>query len=236
MKRVLVFLLLFQAVSTFSRMKKCFGTGDVAFAIDGSESVGEIIFEVVKNFTIDTIDNMIIGPDNFNIAAMVFSSSLTLEDQFDFHEYQEKQHLKELIGNLYYIREGTRTDLAIKRMQEMLDSAPRKTVPKIMVLITDGKSASPVKTIAEAKLSKSKLTDIIVVGVNIDSSDISAIYELHAVVSDPDMILWLSFDHLRFHSPEQLLDSICQNASSSIITLLSFLALFFTRLFCKRCF
>ncbi|KAL3856169.1 hypothetical protein ACJMK2_010952 [Sinanodonta woodiana] len=194
---------------------KCMGIGDVAFAIDGSESVGQTNFELEKDFTIETIDSMAIGPDNFNIAAMVFSSSLTLTDQFDFNEFQEKQHLEGLIRDFFYIQEGTRTDLAIKRMQEMLDAAPRKSVPKIMVLITDGKSASPMKTIAEARLAKSKLTHIIVIGVGINSSDIPAIHEINAVASDPDMTLWITFDHLRFSSPDDLLDIVCQIATTT---------------------
>jgi hypothetical protein len=76
-----------------------------------------------------------------------------------------KQVLKILARSLKQPKLGTNTAKGIERVRLMIRNQGRSNAPKIMVVITDGKSKSPGDTINQANIAKAEGITVIALGV-----------------------------------------------------------------------
>ena len=68
--------------------------------------------------------------------------------------FRNKALLKILARNLKHPKDGTNTARGIQKVRDMMRAEGRPFAPKIMIVITDGRSMNPAKTIAQANLAK----------------------------------------------------------------------------------
>lgn len=141
----------------------CNVPGDVVVVMDGSDSIADDDFIRQKNFVADLIDNFEIGAESLHVGLIVYST--LIGDTVGLVPTKSKDLLKILARNLRHPKIGTNTARGIERARQMIKKEGRDFAPKIIVVITDGRSSSPQNTIAQAAMAKAEGTTLISVGV-----------------------------------------------------------------------
>ncbi|KAM8966281.1 collagen alpha-1(XIV) chain isoform 2-T2 [Pelodytes ibericus] len=124
---------------------------DLVFLVDGSWSIGDDNFHKVISFLYSTAGAFDeIGPDGTQIGIAQFSDDARTE--FKLNSYNNKGSLLNAIQNIAYKGGNTKTGRAIKHVRDDLftyESGMRKGVPKVLVVITDGRSQDEVNKVAQ---------------------------------------------------------------------------------------
>uniref|UniRef100_A0A8C7MSH0 Uncharacterized protein n=1 Tax=Oncorhynchus kisutch TaxID=8019 RepID=A0A8C7MSH0_ONCKI len=152
---------------------------DMVMLVDGSWSIGRTNFRRVRDFLEGLVTPFHIGPDRVQIALSQYSGDPRTEWQLN--NFTTKEQLLEAVRNFRYKGGNTFTGQALLHvLEENLrhESGARPDTPRILILLTDGKSQDD--AIAAANRLKNTGVEIIAVGVkNADES------ELRQVASEP---------------------------------------------------
>ena len=158
---------------------------DLVFVLDSSGSIGIVNFQLIRNFVTNIIQNLDIGPDKNRVGVIVYSNTATV--QFSLNTHQTNVSLLNAVASIPYIGRGTDTAdgiiTCIQQFNTQFGARPKSSgIPRIAIVVTDGRSNSPPATIAAAKRAHAAriLTYAVGVGSNID------MVELNAIASDPD--------------------------------------------------
>ena len=136
-------------IFTVIPLSKCQNALDIVFLLDGSQSVKESNFKLVKNYTVDLISKFEINPYNTRIGIVEFST--LVNPKIELGQYDNFQNLSEAIEKIQMSNFGTSTHKAIVYMRNMFKQSQRSSAIKVVVCITDGLSVSPNFTQVEAK-------------------------------------------------------------------------------------
>ncbi|XP_072370167.1 collagen alpha-1(XII) chain-like isoform X5 [Scyliorhinus torazame] len=191
----------------------CMGAkADLVFLIDGSWSIGDENFHKILQFCFDTIgalDN--IGPIGMQISLVQFSDDAKAEFKLD--TYSDKGMTLAALQIIHYKGGNTKTGRALEYLYDHVFVYPngmRKTVPKVLVVVTDGRSQDEVKKPALA-LQEAGYS-VFVVGV----ADID-VTELKNIGSKPSTRhLFLVDDFDAFEKiQDELITFLCETATST---------------------
>uniref|UniRef100_A0A803Y877 Collagen alpha-1(XIV) chain n=1 Tax=Meleagris gallopavo TaxID=9103 RepID=A0A803Y877_MELGA len=123
---------------------------DLVFLVDGSWSIGDDNFNKIISFLYSTVGALDkIGPDGTQVAIIQFSDDPRTE--FKLNAYKTKETLLEAIQRIAYKGGNTKTGKAIKHAREVLftgEAGMRKGIPKVLVVITDGRSQDDVNKVS----------------------------------------------------------------------------------------
>lgn len=192
------------AVASFSG--QCVGPEAVAFALDGSESINTTNFDQLKQFVKANIDQFVIGANNIQIAAFVFSQQIG--DGFPFSGQDTKYTVFAKLDALNLIRMATFTDVAINEMIRLLIQ-PNVPSPKVGVVLTDGESYDPDKTRIAAITARAIGITLIAVGIGVTPGS-SAATELNAITGNPSQVLLINGYNQLTNLTSILSDLLCQ--------------------------
>ncbi|XP_041101607.1 collagen alpha-1(XIV) chain-like isoform X3 [Polyodon spathula] len=153
---------------------------DIVLLVDGSWSIGRINFRLVRSFLENLVSAFNVGSDETRVGLAQYSGDPRIE--WHLNAFNSKEALIDAVKNLPYKGGNTLTGLALTYILENSykpESGARPGVPKIGILITDGKSQDDV--IPPAKSLRDAGIELFAIGVkNADES------ELRAIASDPD--------------------------------------------------
>uniref|UniRef100_A0A671VWS0 Collagen type XII alpha 1 chain n=1 Tax=Sparus aurata TaxID=8175 RepID=A0A671VWS0_SPAAU len=142
----------------------CAAIADVVFLVDGSWSVGKPNFKYIRNFISATAGAFQIGEDKTRVGVIQYSNDARSE--FNLNTHLTRPSLLRAIGSLPYKGGDTRTgdalDFVLKNTFNEAAGA-RKDFPKVLVIITDGKSEDPVESYA--RQLRSRGVEIFVLGI-----------------------------------------------------------------------
>ena len=179
----------------------------MVFVSDQSGSVGVENNGIALQFISSVIDFFTIGENNTQIGLVTYSRFARV--RFDLDDYHSKAQIQNVIGNIGFPGGSTLTALGLFQAGVILNPSQARGsrplsegVPKIVVLLTDGRS----NTISIESVSQS----LHAAGVQVFTVGIGSIFlpELKFIASDPD----------RFHV--FLLDSF--NDAGGFVDFLSF--------------
>lgn len=176
-------LLLFLTVNSVFGDEPCGKPADIAFVIDSSSSIWGPHFDIQVQFVQELVKKFDIGPNTTHVAALTFSDKVATEFYFNEVETAEKA-VAEVAKIAHKNGKSTLTHDALHAMRLDLFSpsnGARINVPKIGILLTDGKSTYSSKTKEEARLAKESGIKILAIGIGFKVND----DELEAVVSPP---------------------------------------------------
>ena len=172
---------------------------DIYFVLDESGSVEFSNYQMMKQFVNNTVNEFDIGPDDTQVGVISFSSTPRL--QFPLNTYHDKASLLTAINALPYNGGGTSTHLAIDLLRtdgftSTNGGRPQsQAIPRVAVVITDGRSANPTATATAAEIAHNE--DIIIFAVGVGSGVNTN--ELDAIASDPSYVSTLTgFDSSQF--------------------------------------
>ncbi|XP_069790511.1 collagen alpha-3(VI) chain-like isoform X2 [Narcine bancroftii] len=165
---------------TLTALKK-----DIVFLIDGSAGMGQSFLQV-REFLIQVVQQLEIGPNNDKICMVRYSSDPRVE--FGLDTYLTKEEILEAIRRLSPttgrpLNTGLALDFVAKNVFTPSAGGRRDPgVSQILVLITAGKSRDDVGPAA----GRVKLAGIVPIAIGAKSADTS---ELQKIVFDPAFIL-----------------------------------------------
>ncbi|XP_029316062.1 collagen alpha-1(XII) chain isoform X2 [Cottoperca gobio] len=185
---------------------------DVVFLIDGSWSIGDDSFNKVIQF----VQSMTGAFEDISSGGMQVSFVQYSDDaktEFKLNTYHNKGVVISAIQNVRYRGGNTKTGVALKHVYEKVftsDSGMRKNVPKVLVVVTDGRSQDDVKKSAE-KLQHSGFSVFVVGVADVDMTELRQIgskpSERHVfVVDDYDAFAKIQ---------DNLITFICETATST---------------------
>nr|XP_040055050.1 collagen alpha-1(XII) chain isoform X2 [Gasterosteus aculeatus aculeatus] len=185
---------------------------DVVFLIDGSWSIGDDSFQKVLQFVKSMTGAFdVINPRGMQVSFVQYSDDAKTE--FKLNTYQDKGVVISALQNVRYRGGNTKTGIALKHVYEKVftsDSGMRRNVPKVLVVVTDGRSQDEVKKSAE-KLQHSGYSVFVVGVADVDKSELRIIgskpTERHVfVVDDYDAFAKIQ---------DNLITFICETATST---------------------
>ncbi|XP_066553017.1 collagen alpha-1(XXI) chain [Amia ocellicauda] len=153
---------------------------DLVFILDGSWSVEDTNFEIVKKWLVNITTNFNIGQTFTQVGVIQYSDDPVL--QIPLGRYLSSTELLEAMESIEYMGGNTRTGEAIKFAIDNLFATSERApngVAKIAVVLTDGKSQDEVKQAAE-EARKNGIT-LFAIGVGSETEEA----ELKAIANKP---------------------------------------------------
>lgn len=171
---------------------------DLIFVLDSSGSIRSVNFQKVREFVKNFITSGItIGQDEDQVGVIVFSNGAQVV--FNLDAYQNQAQLLSAVDNIPYIGSGTNTAAALcqlidegftERGGARLDL---KTVLRVAIVMTDGKSNNPSDTLIAAARVHDFRPSVLVYAVGV-TDDVNQ-EELNAIATSAESVENLeSFD------------------------------------------
>lgn len=164
----------------------CHDKVDLVYLLDASGSVELPNFNKEKAFISQSLSRFVIGPDDAQVSVVMYSNQP--ENAFNLNKFTDSASIVNAINRIPYPAGGTYTSAALKYAGTNSftpASGDRPDAKNVLVVITDGKSADPAKTQAEAQALKQQGAIIIAIGIGngIDKN------ELNGIASGPGFVL-----------------------------------------------
>ena len=207
-------------------MTHCFFTGcqsgiDLIFVLDSSGSIGRSNFQLIRNFVSNVIIHSDIGPDKTRVGVVQFSTSASVH--FHLNTHLTKSSLLDAVANIPYTGGQTDTaagiNLSIQLFNTTFGARPRSSgIPRIAIVLTDGRSNVPQQTIAAAE--RSHAANIISYAVGLGRR--INIMELNTIASDPNsqyVHLLRTFDSSKFRALQETLNNQACTGKQTILLL-----------------
>uniref|UniRef100_A0A8C1L274 VWFA domain-containing protein n=1 Tax=Cyprinus carpio TaxID=7962 RepID=A0A8C1L274_CYPCA len=197
----------------FSSLPDCTDQIDIAFLLDGSGSVGDYNFRLMKDFVRSVIKRFTERDAQFAIAQ--YSQGCRIH--FNFNQLKIQDAWESMVTGIRY-ESGSSTYTAtaiIKLVRDLFKPAGglRPLAKKVLIVITDG--ASHDRTLLDDAAKQTEANKIVrfAIGVGNAFNDPSAKGELNTIASDPDN------DHVFKVTDFNALNNILQKLEESIIAI-----------------
>ncbi|XP_048242360.1 obscurin-like isoform X2 [Haliotis rufescens] len=189
-------------LSTLNR--DCHSIYDAVLVVDGSESIGLENFKTIKRALMEFVNNTLQPNKDVHLGAVLYSSGVeeTVNLTSDWAMLDDK------INAMAWPARATFTDSGIEAATAMLLEQGRKVVPRILIVVTDGLSSRPDRTLVAAAAAKQSSITVYSVGIEVyvkANSEILARYktELSTIASDEGHVIHLAdFNEFENIAPE----------------------------------
>ncbi|KAK2824204.1 hypothetical protein Q5P01_021379 [Channa striata] len=149
---------------------------DLVFVLDGSWSVTDINFEIVKRWLVNMTTSFNIGQKFTQVGVVQYSDDPVLE--IPLGKYSSNKDLIKAMESIEYMGGNTRTGTAIQFATEKLFGLSERGplgISRIAVVLTDGKSQDVVLKAAEAARKKGIIVFAIGVGIETEIDELKDI-------------------------------------------------------------
>ncbi|NXP27324.1 MATN2 protein, partial [Scytalopus superciliaris] len=183
------------------------GPIDLVFVIDGSKSLGEDNFEIVKEFVSGILDTLEISPKAARVGLLQYSTEVRTE--FTLRQFSSAKDMKKAVSQMKYMGRGSMTGLALKQMFERSFTETEgarpfsANVPRISIVFTDGRAQDEVSEWATRAKQKGIIIYAIGIGKAIEE-------ELLEIASEP------SYKHLFYAEDFTALEDISEELRAQI--------------------
>uniref|UniRef100_A0A8C6R1J9 Matrilin-2 n=1 Tax=Nannospalax galili TaxID=1026970 RepID=A0A8C6R1J9_NANGA len=195
--------------------KRCTeGPVDLVFVIDGSKSLGEENFEIVKHFVTGILDSLAISPKAARVGLLQYSTQVRTE--FTLRDFSSAKDMKKAVTNMKYMGKGSMTGLALKHMFERSFTQAEgarslsSRVPRVAIVFTDGRAQDDVSEWA----SKAKANGITVYTVGVGKAIEEELQEIASEPTDKHLFYAEDFSTMGEIS-EKLKQGICEALEDS---------------------
>lgn len=116
--------------------------------IDGSKSLGEENFEIVKQFVAGIIDSLAVSPKAARVGLLQYSTQVRTE--FTLGDFSSARDMKKAVAHMKYMGKGSMTGLALKHMFERSFNPVEGARPvspgvsRVAIVFTDGRAQDDV--------------------------------------------------------------------------------------------
>ncbi|NWU54800.1 MATN2 protein, partial [Dromas ardeola] len=183
------------------------GPVDLVFVIDGSKSLGEDNFDIVKQFVSGILDSLEISPKAARVGLLQYSTEVRTE--FTLRQFSSAKDMKKAVSQMKYMGRGSMTGLALKQMFERSFTEAEgarpfsANVPRISIVFTDGRAQDEVSEWA----ARAKRNGIIIYAIGIGKAIEE---ELLEIASEP------SYKHLFYAEDFTAMEDISEELRAQI--------------------
>ncbi|ELW72743.1 Collagen alpha-1(XIV) chain [Tupaia chinensis] len=185
---------------------------DLVFMVDGSWSIGDDNFNKIINFLYSTVGALDkIGADGTQVAMVQFTDDPRTE--FKLNAYKTKETLLDAIKHISYKGGNTKTGKAIKHVRDTLfnaESGTRRGIPKVIVVITDGRSQDDVTKISR----EMQLEGYSIFAIGVADADYSELVSIGSKPSARHVFFVDDFDAFK-KIEDELITFVCETASAT---------------------
>ncbi|XP_037310495.2 collagen alpha-6(VI) chain-like [Pungitius pungitius] len=194
---------------------------DIFFLIDNSGSINDLDFEDIKTFILRFLKTFRIDPDHFRMGVAKYADSTTTE--FTLTTHRDFESVKKAL--MAFRRTGggrntvRNTGAALFQMAKEFSKNPRDlTVPKYLIVITDGESADEVT----APATNLRARGIFTYAIGVKDSTPA---ELQKIAGDPERTFYVNnFDALKSIDNKVITDictdEACRNIQGDVFFLI----------------
>ncbi|XP_072855268.2 matrilin-2 isoform X5 [Pogona vitticeps] len=178
---------------------------DLVFIIDSSRSVRPYDFEKVKEFILTILQFLDVGPDVTRVGLIQYAS--TVKNEFSLKTYRRKQDMERAVKRMMYLATGTMTGLAIQYAVNIAFSETEgarplsQNVPRVIMIVTDGRPQDPVADIAE----KARNSGILIFAIGVGRVDMNTLKSIGSEPYEDHVFLVANFSQI------ETLTSVFQN-------------------------
>ncbi|XP_077362333.1 collagen alpha-1(XIV) chain-like isoform X2 [Festucalex cinctus] len=185
---------------------------DLAFLVDGSWSIGDDNFLKIISFLFSTAGALDqIGPDGTQVAIAQFSDDTRTE--FALNAYRDKERLLDAINKISYKGGNTKTGRAIQHVKDNIFTAEggvRRGVPKVLVVLTDGRSQDDVNKVSK----EMQLEGSVVFAIGFADADYGELVSIASKPSDRHVFFVDDLDGVK-KIEEKLVTFVCEAATAT---------------------
>ncbi|KAM5158018.1 collagen alpha-1(XIV) chain [Mantella aurantiaca] len=185
---------------------------DLVFLVDGSWSIGDDNFHKVTRFLYSTVGAMDeISPEGTQVGVAQYSDDARTE--FKLNSHKSKASLLAAINAISYKGGNTKTGRALKHVREDLftvESGMRKGVPRVLVVITDGRSQDETITFA----NQMHLEGFSIFAIGVADADYNELVNIGSKPSERHVFFVDDFDGFK-KIEDELVTFICETASAT---------------------
>ncbi|XP_038132208.1 collagen alpha-6(VI) chain-like, partial [Cyprinodon tularosa] len=156
---------------------------DLVFLLDRSGSINTTQHKIMKDFTGDLVENLQIGEKTVHVGLAQFSENF--QDEFYLNRYYDKQDIANHIRQVRYLGGSTYLGKALNSVKDYFSPSrgSRDTVPKTLVVFSDGNSYDDVEDVSNEIRNRKIADDVIAIAIG-DYYDT----ELLQITGDPRKI------------------------------------------------
>lgn len=182
-------------------------TADLVILIDGSESISEINWKVVKGSAINIVKKLEIAPDRWRVSVAQFSDKVL--NHFYLDKYSDIQGVENAIDEITQRKQGTNTWEALKEIADYFTpehgSRIKEGVSQNLLLITDGKANDKEDPSTLANL-RAKNIAVYAIGIGQDINH----HELIKIAGSKERVFYETFESLSLKTTAgKVLEAIC---------------------------
>ncbi|XP_052003748.1 collagen alpha-1(XIV) chain-like isoform X4 [Xyrauchen texanus] len=185
---------------------------DLAFLVDGSWSIGDDNFQKIIRFLYSTTGALdVIGPEGTQVAIAQFSDDARTE--FKLSSYSDKESLLDAVQRISYKGGNTKTGRAIKHVKEAIfteDAGVRRGIPKVLVVLTDGRSQDDVNKISK----EMQMEGYIIFAIGFADADYGELVNIASKPSERHVFFVDDLDAFK-KIEEQLITFVCEAATAT---------------------
>ncbi|XP_048581714.1 uncharacterized protein LOC5511228 isoform X2 [Nematostella vectensis] len=168
------------------RCPHCSHDLDLTFLLDASGSVDDAQWKITKDFVRSVTRGFNLADNGTRVSVITYSTNPHMEVALD--EKNDKEELDAFLDSVSQPRGDTRMDRALNLAKDQLmndENVARQSVPKAIIVVTDGGSKAMTKIATQRRARELKDMDgatiaVLGVGDNVDK------FEMRQVASDPD--------------------------------------------------
>uniref|UniRef100_UPI00398F5510 collagen alpha-1(XIV) chain isoform X2 n=1 Tax=Pristiophorus japonicus TaxID=55135 RepID=UPI00398F5510 len=185
---------------------------NLVFLVDGSWSIGDENFVKIIGFLYSTIGALDkIGPEGTQVAIVQFSDDPRTE--FQLNSYKDKENLLNAVQRIRYKGGNTKTGRAITHARDSVftvEAGLRRGIPKVLVVITDGRSQDDVDKISK----EMQLDGYSIFAVGVADADYAELLNIANKPSNRHAFFVDDFDAFK-KIEDELITFVCETASAS---------------------
>ncbi|NXM01655.1 MATN2 protein, partial [Tyrannus savana] len=169
---------------------------DFVFIIDSSRSVQHYDFEKVKEFILTILQFLDISPDATRVGLIQYGS--TVKQEFSLKTFRRKQDIERAVKRMMHLATGTMTGLALQyavniAFSESEGARPLKqNVPRIIMIVTDGRPQDPVSEIA----AKARNSGILIFAIGVGRVDMNTLKSIGSEPHEEHVFLVANFSQI----------------------------------------
>ncbi|GAA6096982.1 collagen alpha-4(VI) chain isoform X1 [Tachysurus ichikawai] len=180
---------------------------DLVILIDGSESISEENWNVVKGSAINIVKKLEIAPDKWRVSVAQFSDKVL--NHFYLDKYNNLAGVEQGIHEISQRKQGTNTWEALKEIGDYFTpehgSRIKQGVSQNLLLITDGKANDKEDTTTLANL-RAKNIEVYAIGIGHDINH----HELIKIAGSSQRVFYETFESLPLKiTANKVLEAIC---------------------------
>ncbi|XP_053937726.1 matrilin-4 isoform X4 [Cuculus canorus] len=184
------------------------GPMDIVFVIDSSRSVRPFEFEIMRQFMMDIIGSLDLGPNATRVGVIQYSSQV--QNIFSLKTFFTRVDMENAINSIVPLAQGTMTGLAIQYAMNVAFTTQEgarplhKKIPRIAIIVTDGRPQDRVTEVA----TQAQNAGIEIYAVGIQRADMNSLRAMASPPLEEHVFLVESFELIQQFG-KQFQDKLC---------------------------